>query len=193
MYLLLGVKVMRTSPFSCLTDKEFEEAVIKTYAFTRRKMLHLRGTRLYSIMDYEDITNEAITKTLSGDRAWNQKKYPLFVHLAGCAKGIISNLSKKADIVQCDSSSEMDLEEHKDLTPEDIHLILTELDEFVEYVEKNRKDLVKLAKAILVKEISKPKELSKHLGISVRKVNSGKVALKRIYKKINGRCYNESV
>lgn len=176
---------MIISPFAEIPDFEFEEILIRLYAFTERKMYHFRGTRIYSLADYEDIANEAVIKTLSNERPWNKDKCPdLFAHLAGCSKSMIFNLKESQQIIKHDTWDVGLHIDNKEVSQEEMADSIQKIEHFIQYVSENRKDLLRLTEAMLKKEIIKPQELSAHLGISVKEVNVMKVALKRLANRV---------
>jgi len=162
---------------------------------------------IFSRLVSEDIAHDAIAKTLSNERPWNSDKCPnLFAHLAGCAKSIISNQlnlkeaktleiqddldrfyeksSSSQSIVDTESMLAHRENRSSSFTPEEIQAAISQFEFLMEYLLENRDDLIEIAKAMLVDEISKPQDLASHLGINVSKVNAKKVALKRIILKM---------
>jgi len=188
-------------------DHLTDDVISQLYAYTKRKMNRLRGSVVCVRMTAQDITHEAIAKTLSNERPWNAEKCPnLFVHLAGCAKSIMSNqmnlkeskniemqddldhyYEKKSDnqsIVDSDSMEAHRSHRSSAFSPEEMQSAFSDFKFLMEYLSKNRDDLIALAEAMLIHEISKPQELASHLGIDVPAVNAKKLALKRIVLKI---------
>lgn len=184
-----------------------DDVIKKLYVYTNRKMKKARGSLVSSRYTSREIAHDAIMKTLSDDRPWNSEKCPdLFVHLAGCAKSIMSNhnnlqepkntdLQENLDchyekqkefqsIIEPDSMQFLRANRSASFTPEEIQSALSDFKYLMEYLTNNRDDLISLAEAMLVHEISKPQELAHHLGINVSKVNAKKVALKRILKRM---------
>lgn len=183
------------------------DVILKLYAYTDRKMNKARGSAIYSRFTSNEIAHDAILKTLSNERPWNSEKCPnLFVHLAGCAKSIMSNQKNLMEIKSTDLQDNLDCHYEKQresqsiiepdsmhllrsnrsasFTPEEIQSALSDFKFLMDYLTKNRDDLISLADALLVHEISKPQELASYLGINVSKVNAKKVALKRILKRM---------
>ncbi len=184
-----------------------DDVINHLYVYTKRKMNKLRGSVIHGRMSAQDVAHEAIAKTLSNERPWNAVKCPnLFVHLAGCAKSIMSNQinlkeskniesrddldhyhEKKTDnqsIVDSDSMKAHRSHRSATFSPEELQSAFSDFEFLMEYLAENREDLITLAKAMLVDEISKPQELASHLGINVSTVNAKKLALKRIVLKI---------
>lgn len=190
-------------------DHLTDEVILKLYGYTERKLNRLKGAAIHSRMTARDIAHDAITKTMSNEREWNPDKCPeLFVHLAGCAKSIIFNNNNLMEAKKIKTQDNLDCyyEKRKDnqsivppesmhshqanrgisFTPEEIQLALSDLEFLMDYLSENRNDLLDIAKAMLINEISKPKDLALHLDIGVHNVNTKKLALKRIVKKIQG-------
>lgn len=188
-------------------DHLTKDVIWQLYTYTERKMNKLKGSVIFSRLTAEDIAHDAIAKTLSNERPWNSEKCPdLFVHLAGSAKSIISNqrnlkevksLETKDDldclykkvgnsqtIVETDSMLAHRANRNAFSTPEEIQSADSSLNFLLKNIKKHRPDLIPIAEAMLVHEVSKPQDLAPYLGISVSEVNTQKLALKRIIYKI---------
>ena len=189
------------------TIKELNDDVIKRlYLYSRMKVSRYnKNTILYFTMTGEDIAHEAIKKTLSGKRPWNEKKCPeLLHHLMGCAKSIISNhansketntikretdflslkKNEKQPILDLSQINSNGLNYEKPSDQENQQSALSEFKKIINYLSNNRKDLIRFAEEILINGRSKPKELASYFGITVKEVNVKKTALKRILKKL---------
>ena len=176
-------------------DHLTDDVILRLYTQTKRKMNKLDGRLAASRMSANDVVHEAIVKTMSGKRSWNPEKCPdLYDHLAGCVKSIISNTGrlKETKLVQTrgeymDHTLEnFSRTNHKEISfpPEQNHIALSDLKFYIDYISEHRNDLLALANAVMVDEISKPRDLAEHLDMTVREVNTQKVALKRVIKKL---------
>ncbi len=185
---------------------DFTNDIIESlYTYANRKIKKYEGQPIYFSMTGEDVAHEAIDKILSGVRPWNKEKCPhLLVHLLGCAKSIISNHATLKETITIKRETDLGNEKkNENDCPLDILQMnrdqrneealsfyenredaLYHFTELMNYLSKNREDLIDFAEEILIKGRTKPKELALYFGITVKEVNIKKTALKRILIKL---------
>jgi len=180
------------------SDQLTDEVILKLYAQTRRKMKRLNGRLAASRTTSEDIVHEAIMKTMSNERPWRPERCPsLYDHLAGCIKSIIFNTGnlKETKLVKREGINKistifdrfrMSKDQEISFSIEQNQIAISDLKFYIDYISQHRNDLLDLANAVMVDDISKPKDLAKHLDITVREANTKKLALKRVIKKLQG-------
>lgn len=160
------------------------EAYPRALLFAHRKLAKYANTGLPARASPQDITHEAVIKVLTGVRPWNQEKTPdLFVHLAGCINSILNNHYTSADFSLTDGS---------DPEPRLLNTIACEYSledsmEFeskvafvIDYLASIRDDLKQTAELMLKDGVTEPKEIALILGMTVKDVNTKKLAIKRI-------------
>lgn len=153
------------------------------YAVKKLRGFHDSG--LVGQIDAYDVTNEAVAKTLSGDRPWNPEKNPdLFVHLAGCISSIISNAYKSSNnqLVERSKNSESIIansSENSLAIDEEIEL-QSKIEFIFDYLVKKREDIKHVAAIILRDRITEPRDIAQTLNMTVAEVNTKKLAIRRI-------------
>lgn len=181
------------------------EIIEQLYIFSKRKVSKYKIQPICFTLTGEDVAHEAIQKTLSGIRPWNQKKCPhLLIHLMGCAKSIISNhtTSKETRTIKRESDLDYGKKNEIPFTLDALQMNIDHLNEqalsshgnredtlyalkkTMNYISENHENLIDFAYEVLIQGRTKPKELALYFGITVREVNVKKTALKRILIKL---------
>ena len=168
---------------------QFNEACLKALKYADKKVSKFNNSGFVTHIDAEDLAQTAILKTWSGKRPWDQQKTPdLFVHLAGCIKSEISNIYQSSDNKMTDRRSSADDALRRFVSrdnPEELAELANKIEFLIDYVAEEKEHLVNIVKMIEKEGIDKPKELSQALGLSVKEVNTHKVALRRLFTRSN--------
>lgn len=171
-----------------IQDEVLELAYKKALIYAHRKLSSFYKSGLQIKVDALDVTNEAVSKTLSGTRPWNREKVPdLFVHLAGCIRSIIHNAYTATDfqLVERDSSgaelSELHTYKVDASTDADAALEFESKVEFlIDYLVSLKDDVEPVANMMFKSGITEPSDIAEELGLTVAEVNSKKLAIKRM-------------
>lgn len=180
------------SLFSEISDEEFERIILQLYLYAKFKLRKYKGSRISSLVQYNDIANTAVMKTLSGDRPWN-KKNSLFKHLTECVNSILSNTVTSHDVKICEGSTdnksystsgstEISIEQQV-INSEQRAFKIQEIDIFINYVVEHKPELLKIIKAMYEDDIIKPRHLVNHLDMTLSEVNAKKLSVKRLIQK----------
>lgn len=127
-----------------------------------------------------DIVHDAIVKTMSGQRAWNQQQNSLFDHLAGVVSSEISHLvlsRENRTTLRADEKILQLIDLRED--PESIAIRKAQEQDFLVYLEKKKPVLRSLAESILYDANADTPSLMIKLKLSWREVESLKKALRR--------------
>ena len=167
-------------------EKELLEAAYKkALVYSERKLSKFHESGLLSKITSEDVTNEAVSKTLSGKRPWNRESNPdLFVHLAGCISSEISNSYNSADFQVVErgvlGNEAIMAAIDNELSPADAMEFESKVTFILDYLVSLRKDIEPVATLILKSGVTGPKDIASHLGMSLSEVNSKKLAIRRM-------------
>jgi hypothetical protein len=127
-----------------------------------------------------DIVHDAIVKTISGQRVWNQQQNSLFDHLAGVISSEISHLVQSREnrtTARVDDNIVQFLNHRED--PETIIIRKAQKHDFLIYLAKKKPMLRTLAELILYDANAGTPNLMVKLDLSWREVGSLKKALRR--------------
>jgi hypothetical protein len=127
-----------------------------------------------------DVVHDAIVKTISGQRVWNQQQNSLFDHLAGVISSEISHLvlSRENRTTLRVDEKIVQLIDHRE-DPEAIAIRKAQEHNFLIYLEKKKPTLRSLAELVLYDANAGTPDLTVKLGLSLREVESLKKALRR--------------
>lgn len=168
-----------------ISDEVLALAYDKALLYAHRKLRAFHNSGLLSKLDAYDVTNDAVVKTLAGDRPWNREKSDdLFVHLAGCISSIISNAYTSADFQQVErreNSEEVIAESNiNERSIESIQEFESKITFLLDYIVSLRDDVEPVAKMMFKDGITEPSEIAQELGMRVSEVNSKKLAIRRM-------------
>jgi hypothetical protein len=127
-----------------------------------------------------DIVQDAIVKTMSGQRAWKEQQNSLFDHLAGVISSEISHLVESREnraTLRVDENIVQLLNHRED--PETIIVRKAQEHTFLIYLAKKKPVLRALAELILYDANADTPNLMVKLDLSLREVESLKKALRR--------------
>lgn len=176
---------MKTNSTLGIEQSVFISAYRKALLYSDRKLSNFRNSGLVSKITPEDVANEAVAKTLSGKRPWNKEKCPdLFVHLAGCIRSEISNIYNSNDFKEVDRAIEGNevIVSTKSNEPNAADIIEEEsrITFIIEYVASFKEDLIQVAELVLRHQVNEPQDIAETLNITVKEVNTKKLALRRL-------------
>ena len=160
----------------------------KSLIYANRKLSKFGESGLLSKLTPEDVANDAVTKTLSGERPWNKEKNPdLFKHLAQCISSDIYNAYTSSDFSKVNrgigSNDIISTAISSEANPEDSLNLESKVTFIIDYLVATKKELKQVAEIVLREGVSEPKDIAEMLNISVSEVNSKKLALKRLMKR----------
>lgn len=172
------------------TLKEIPEEVLelaykKALFYADRKLRAFHNSGLLSKLDAYDVTNDAIVKTLAGERPWNsEKNNDLFVHLAGCISSLINNAYTSADFQQTErnenSEEAIATSSTSERSIESVREFESKISFLLDYIVSLREDVEPVAKMMLKDGVTEPSDIAQELGMTVAEVNSKKLAIKRM-------------
>lgn len=171
-----------------ILDEVLELAYPKALIYAHRKLSRFKKSGLLSKIDALDVTNDAVVKTLSGQRPWNRKKNTdLFVHLAGCISSIINNAYTSSDfqLVERNASSEVLIAEIN-INEDRADAILefeSKITFLLDYLVSLRNDVEPVAKMMFKDGVTEPSSIAQELDIPVSEVNAKKTTIKRMLKR----------
>jgi hypothetical protein len=127
-----------------------------------------------------DIVHDAIVKTMSGQRVWNQRQNSLFDHLAGVISSEISHLVQSREnrtTLRVDEKIVQLIDHRED--PETIAIRKAQEHQFLIHLEKKKPMLRSLAELLLYDANAATPDLIAKLNLSLREIESLKKALRR--------------
>lgn len=152
------------------------------FTASKLKRLHWRGRRSGPVpgaKTAKDFVQEAILKTISGERRWN-RSYSLFEHLIGVISSEISHLVESMDnrrTLQADENIIL-IEDHRE-SPESVAARKSQERRFFDYLDTKNPQLTRLAQAILYDPVRSVAELAADLGLPIDAIDNLKRALRR--------------
>lgn len=167
-----------------MTDTDWNDLIprLVLYAASRtRRMYWGRG----SVdgprgMEPADFVNDAILKTLSGERAWDYKNKPLANHLMDVMKSDVSNLANSKENALTSIMTENDilhLSSQWDVEKEVAMKLI--FDKFFEYVRRAAPSILYTAISIYKHDEKNPSQIANDNGTSLNEV---KRDLRRLYR-----------
>lgn len=173
-----------------IDPKTLLSAYAKALLYAERKLAKFQNSSLIGKISPKDVTHEAVVKVLSGERAWNPEAVPdLFVHLAGCINSIISNNYTSSDHRRTDSSDPdsqiLKTQACEKQSIEDIVEFESKVTFIIDFLAEAREDIKQIAELMLKDGVTEPKIIASMLGISVKEVNTLKLAIKRTMQRAN--------
>ena len=171
-----------------IDNKSLISAYEKSLIYAHRKLRKFGASGLLSKLTPEDVANDAVAKTLSGERPWNEEKYPdLFTHLAQCISSDIYNAYTSSDFNKVNrgigSNEIISTAISSEANPEESLNLESKVEFIIDYLVATKKELKQVAEIVLREGVSEPKDIAEMLNISVSEVNSKKLALKRLMKR----------
>lgn len=145
---------------------------------------HLMKRRGYAGVSAEDLTWNAIEKTLSGVRRWDFERVGIVEHLMGVVSSDLYNAVRKtAGSVSIDNVIPLESLASEEKSPEEIAIEQSELKKFTEYLQAQDERLAELAKIILFFEDARSSEWASLMNMSVQELDLLKRRLRRAVEK----------
>ena len=146
-----------------------------------------RGTATPGAAEAEDFVNDAIVKTISGQRVWQEEKCTLFQHLAGVVVSDISHAAEAAEnrLMRADDAKENQsagwppgkADERPDQEQE--ALWRSEQRRVLGHLDDIDPRLAEMAELILIEDVDGSADLAKRLGCSISEVVNMRKRMKR--------------
>jgi hypothetical protein len=151
-----------------------------------------RGVRSGNIpggLEPKDIVYQAIEKTMSGQRLWDQEKNTLFQHLVNTIKSDLNHLATNLDntttVSANDDGNVVSIISNLS-SPEESVIWRSQQSHLIKHIRTIDPCMAKMAEMMLIEDLSGSIELSNKLLISVKEVENLKKRLQRVltsYKK----------
>jgi len=146
-----------------------------------------RGAATPGAAEAEDFVNEAIAKTISGQRVWHQEKCTLFQHLAGV---VVSDISHAAEAAENRLTRVEDVKESRsegwppdeaDQRPDQEQQALwrSEQRRVLGHLDGVDPRLAEMAELILIEDIDGSADLARRLDCSISEVANMRKRMKR--------------
>lgn len=179
---------MKTRDVQGIDSAILVSAYNKALLYAERKLVGFHASGLLSKITPEDITNEAVVKTLNGKRPWKPSQCPdLFVHLAGCIRSDISNTYTSGDFLLVERSEAghtfVSSAFSEESSMENTLELKSKIAFLMDYLVAYKTDLQQVADIVLRQGITEPSTIATTLDISVSEANSKKLAIKRLFKR----------
>ena len=146
----------------------------------RRSWLGQRSGPSPGGMEPKDVVQDAIVKTISGQRVWKPSEISLFRHLIGVIRSDINHLADSSENVMTRREDEMSaLAPDSREDPETIAIRELDKQRYFLFLERKRLALRRLAELILNDSVTETISLAQRLSLSARDVDSLKRALQR--------------
>ena len=153
--------------------------------YAERKLKRYIDTGLTSVIDASDVTNEAVKKTLSGERPWNPERCPdLQSHLVACIQSIISHTYMSSDFHKIDRAvnNEKVIADlvNDSLNHEEQFEFNSKAQFLLNYIACLKEDLSSTAEVMLRGGIYNPSEIASTLDLTASEVNSKRRSIRRL-------------
>lgn len=172
-----------------LTDLEIlisRDELLRMHAYAHKKISWWHSKGMLRHMKAEDVVQEAILKTWSGERRWNRDAYKSHLeYFFGCISSIISCAVKKySDHERCINDNLAAYNSFHDICADILDSVIADETQIklLNYISIKYPSLQYLAEAMIKKSIYKSEDLSAYLGVNISKVYKDKSRFKTVCK-----------